>query len=126
MIVSGLESLEAGAEEVCQEVDGDGAGLGLLTALAADEAGERLAGVRDEGEGYGELLALVGVGAVLEGVEVAPGGAGAGPAAAAARGLSCGLVRHFVVAQWRHCEGMVGCMFWRWKGDVSGGAADGG
>ena len=51
MIVSGLQSLEAGTEEVCQEVDGNGAGAGLLTALAADEAGEGLAGVRDEGEG---------------------------------------------------------------------------
>jgi hypothetical protein len=51
MIVSGLESLEAGTEEVCQEVDGDGAGAGLLAALTADEAGEGLAGVGDEGEG---------------------------------------------------------------------------
>ncbi len=51
MIVSGLEGLEAGVEEVCQEFDGDGAGLGLLAALTADEAGEGPAGVRDEGEG---------------------------------------------------------------------------
>jgi hypothetical protein len=51
MIVSGLQSLEAGAEEVCQELNGNGAGLGLLAALTADEAGEGPAGVGDEGEG---------------------------------------------------------------------------
>ena len=68
MIVSGLQSLEAGAEEVCQELDGNGAGLGLLAALTADEAGEGFTGVRDEGEGYGELLELLRVLPVLEGV----------------------------------------------------------
>ncbi len=92
MIVSGLQSLEAGVEEVCQELDGNGAGAGLLAALTADEAGEGLAGVRDEGEGYGELLELLRVSAVLEGVKVALGGAGAGAAAASSTGLRAGAL----------------------------------
>ena len=58
---------------------------------------------------------------MFEGVEVAPGGAGAGSAAATPRRPGCGLVRHFVFAQWSHCKGMVGRMFWRWKGDMAGG-----
>jgi len=106
MIVSGLQSLEAGAEEVCQEVDGDGAGLGLLAALTADEAGEGLAGVWDEGEGYGELLELVGVLPVLERIEVALRGAGAGAASSSAGGAGA------VVAG--HGEGIIGRMFWKW------------
>ena len=114
MIVSGLQSLEAGAEEVCQELDGNGAGLGLLAALTADEASEGLAGVGDEGEGYGELLELVGVLPVLQGIKVAFGGAGAGASAAATGWTGDVGGRHFDFAQWSHCEGLVGCMFWKW------------
>lgn len=73
-----FQGLEGGAEEVCQEGDGDGAGAGLLAAVAAGEASEGFTGVRDEGEGEGELLYLAGVLPVLEGVEVAFGGACAG------------------------------------------------
>ena len=106
MIVSCLQSLDAGEEKVCQELDGNGAGAGLLVTLAADEAVEGLAGVRDEGEGEGELLDLVGVLPVLQRIKVAFGGAGAG-APATATGWT-GAVGG------RHCEGMVGCMFWKW------------
>ena len=70
-----LQREQGGAEEVGEEGDGDGAGAGLLTAVAADEAVEGFTGVGDEGEGEGELLELAGVNAVLEGVEVAFGGA---------------------------------------------------
>ena len=87
MIVSsrggrGFQRQQGGAEEAGQEGDGDGAGAGLPAALASGEAVEGFAGVRDEGEGEGELLELVGVLPVLEGVKVAPGGAGAGASAA--------------------------------------------
>jgi hypothetical protein len=77
-----FQALEGGAEQIGEEGDGDGAGAGLLAALAAGEASEGFAGLRDEGEGYGELLDLAGVLPVPEGVEVALGGAGAGAAAA--------------------------------------------
>ncbi len=110
-----LQVVEAGAEEVGEELDGDVAGLGLLAAVASHETGQALAGLRDDGQGDGELLELAGVGAVLEGVEVAPGGAGAGAAAATTMGR--GVLRLLV----GHGKGMVGQMFYKWKGKVSGG-----
>lgn len=107
-----VQVLEGGAKEVGEDGDGDGAGASLLVAVAADEADEGLAGVWDKGEGDGELLELVGVGAVLEGVEVALGSTGAGSGAAAPGLADSGLVVH--------CEGMIERAFCTWKGDVSG------
>lgn len=104
MIVS--QGLEGGAEEVRQEGDGDGAGAGLLAAVAAGEASEGFTGVRNEGEGEGELLELAGVLPVLERIKVALGGAGAGATAAPAGGVGA------VVGG--HCEGIVGRAFWKW------------
>ena len=106
--------LEGGAEEVGEDGCGDGAGAGpstklrtgLLTALAGHpstelrtgETEEGFAGAGDEGEGGGEVLHLVGGFAVpstrlragLHGVEVPPGGSGAGAAAAPSTGLRTG------------------------------------
>ena len=108
--------LEGGAEEVCEDGCGDGAGLGLLAALAGHEAEEGFAGAGDEGEGGGEVLHLAGGLAVLHGVEVAAGcaGAGASAAPAAGAGLRLGLGGHG--------ETILGLMFCDVEGDVSGGA----
>ncbi len=89
-----FQGLEGGAEEVCQEGDGDGAGAGLPAALASGEASEGFTGVRDEGEGYGELLELLGVLPVLERIKVALRGTGAGAAATAAGGAGAVVGRH--------------------------------
>jgi len=77
-----LEAGEAGAEELGEEeVAGHGGGA-ALTALAAADLDEGVADVGQQGEGDGKLLKLGGVPPVLEGVEVALGGAGAGSFAA--------------------------------------------
>ena len=78
--------LECGAEEVGEDGCGDGAGAGLLAALAGHESEEGCAGAGDEGVCGGEVLHLAGGLAVFHGVEVALGGAGAGAAAAARAG----------------------------------------
>jgi len=74
--------LEGGAEEVGEDGCGDGAGAGLLAALAGHEAEEGFAGAGDEGEGGGEMLHLAGGLAVLHGIQVPLRGSGAGASAA--------------------------------------------
>ena len=64
------------------EPGGEGDGGGVVLPAAAGEALEVAAEEGDLGEGKGEVANLVGAQAVLEGVEVAFGGAGAGSFAA--------------------------------------------
>ena len=83
----GGDGREVRAEVAEPEADGGGiaTGLGVTAGLLGDEAGEKLAdGGRLEDEEEGPELG--GVPPVLEGVEVALGGAGAGPPAASLAG----------------------------------------
>ena len=78
-----FQGMEAGAEEVLEKVEADGAGAGLALAVATGEAKDGLAGLRQEGESQDELLELAGVSAAFERVEVAFGGTSAGAPTAA-------------------------------------------
>ena len=106
--------LEGGAEEVGEDGCGDGAGAGLLAALAGHEAEEGFAGAGDEGEGGGEVLHLAGGLSVFHGVEVAFGCAGAGAPAASLSGVGSGGLGG-------HGGTILGLMFCDVEGDVSGG-----
>jgi hypothetical protein len=79
--VEGVEVAEPG---------GEGEGGGGVALTAAGEALEVAAKEGDLGEGKGEGADLLGTQAVLEGVEVAPGGAGAGSFAAPSTALRAG------------------------------------
>ncbi len=70
--------------EALEEESGDLFGAALLEPVAAGEAEEGLAGLGGGGEEGAELGELGGASAVLEGVEVAGWGAGAGAPAASA------------------------------------------
>ncbi len=70
------------AEEALEEEGGEVFGAALLELVAAGEGEEGLAGLGDGGEEGAELGELGGASAVLEGVEVAGWGAGAGASAA--------------------------------------------
>ncbi len=74
--------------EALEEESGDLFGAALLEPVAAGEAEEGLAGLGGGGEEGAELGELGGAAAVLEGVEVAGWGAGAGASAAPAEFLS--------------------------------------
>ncbi len=101
--VEGVEVAEPGGE-------GEAGGGGLVTT--AGEALEVAAEEGDLGEGKGEGADLLGAQAVLEGVEVAPGGAGAGSFAAP---------RHVSLLPVVVCGSMVGRAGERWKGEVAVG-----
>ncbi len=80
--------LVGAVEEALEEEGGDVFGAALLELVAAGEGEEGLAGLGEGCEEGAELGELGGASAVLEGVEVAEGCAGAGAAAAAAEFLS--------------------------------------
>jgi len=71
-------------EEAGEEEGGDLVGAALLDLVASGEGEEGVADLRVGGEEEAELGELGGAAAVLEGVEVAAGGAGAGAWAAPA------------------------------------------
>ena len=77
-------------EEALEEEGGDVFGAALLELVAAGEGEEGLASLGDGGEEDAELGELCGASAVLEGVEVALGGAGAGSGAAPSGGGTVG------------------------------------
>ncbi len=91
-----------GIEVVEPEAEGGGVALEVTVSagLASDEAGDEVldGGGVEEGE---EGPELGGVAPMLEGVEVADGGAGAGPSAAPSATLRAGA-EPFGVAQDRH------------------------
>ena len=68
-------------EKALEEEGGDVFSAALLELMAASEGEEGLAGGRDGGEKDAELGELCGAAPVLQGVEVAPGGTGAGASA---------------------------------------------
>jgi hypothetical protein len=124
-----VQGLEGGLEEVGEDGDGDGAGVGLLTALALHEAGEGFAGVRDEGEGEGELLYLAGGLAMLKGIQVPFGGTSTGASAAPSTRLRAGAAGGAGEGVVRHCEGdgrtdVLRCGRGMWQGGVSGWGTD--
>jgi hypothetical protein len=91
--VEGVEVAEPG---------GEGEGGGGVPLTAAGEAEKVAAKEGDLGEGKGEGADLLGTQAVLEGVEVALGGAGAGSLAAPSTALRAGpSTGPFDVAQGR-------------------------
>ena len=73
--------LVGAVEEALEEEGGDVFGAALLELVAAGEGEEGPAGLGEGGEEGAELGELGGAAAVLEGVEVAEWGAGAGAAA---------------------------------------------
>jgi len=82
-------------EEAGEEEGGDLVGAALLDLVASGEGEEGVADLRVGGEEEAELGELGGAAAVLEGVEVAAGCAGAGAAASfAGPGYRFGLIRH--------------------------------
>jgi hypothetical protein len=86
-------------DDAAEEEDGDLFGAALFEAVAAGEVQEGAAGLRDAGEDGAEPGELGGASAVFEGVEVAPGSAGAG--AGAAPSLRAGGWR-LGAGGWRH------------------------
>ena len=81
-----LEAGETGPQELGQKLVAGLGGGALLAAPAAGDLDEGVADVGQQGEGNRELLKLGGVPAVLERVEVAPGGASAGSPASPRHG----------------------------------------
>jgi len=77
-------------EEALEEEGGDVFGSALLELVAAGECEEGVAGLGDGGEEDAELGELGRPPAVLEGVEVAGWGAGAGSGAAPSARLRAG------------------------------------
>lgn len=69
-------------DDAAEEEGGDFFRFALAGAVAAGEVEKGATGLRDPGEDGAELGELGGAAAVLEGVEVASGGAGAGAPAA--------------------------------------------
>ncbi len=84
IVQSTLLYLMGALDEALEEESGDLFGAALLEPVAAGEAEEGLAGLRRGGEEGAEQGELGGASAVLEGVEVAGWGAGAGASAATA------------------------------------------
>ncbi len=74
--------LEGAVEEALEEEGGDVFGAALLKLVTAGEGEEGFAGLGEGGEEGAELGELGGAAAVLEGVEVAGWGTGAGSTAA--------------------------------------------
>jgi len=85
-----LEASETGAEELGEEVVAGLGGGAALAALAAAEPDEGVADGGEQGEGDRKLAELGRVAAMLEGVEVAFGSAGAGSFAAPSARLRAG------------------------------------
>ena len=81
-VQSSVPQLAGALDEALEEEGGDLFGAALLELVAAGEAEEGVAGLRDGGEEGAELGELGGAAAVLEGVEVAGRGTGAGASAA--------------------------------------------
>ncbi len=82
IVQSTLLYLMGALDEALEEESGDLFGAALLEPVAAGEAEEGLAGLRGGGEEGAEQGELGGSSAVLEGVEVAGWGTGAGASAA--------------------------------------------
>ncbi len=82
IVQSTLLYLMGALDEALEEEGGDLFGAALLEPVAAGEAEEGFAGLRGGGEEGAEQGELGGATAVLEGVEVAGWGAGAGASAA--------------------------------------------
>ncbi len=87
--------------EALEEESGDLFGAALLEPVAAGEAEEGLAGLGGGGEEGAEQGELGGAASVLEGVEVAGWGAGAGASAAPSTALRAGTATRTVVISHR-------------------------
>ena len=92
-VQSSVSYLVGVLEEALEEESGDVFGAALLELVTAGEGEEGVAGLGDGGEEGTELGELSGAPAVLQGVEVALGGTGAGAAAAPWAGLRTGAAR---------------------------------